>query len=365
MNRVAVWYLLVCFGAGMLAQACSQETKTPLDRGVPVVAAPAILKTVPVEMKAMGTVEAYQSVSVRSQITAQIRKAFFREGQDVRKGDPLIELDCRAIEASFRQAEANLARDRAQAKYAREQVSRYADLVKKDYVARDQYDQILANADAADATVRSDEAAVESARVQLQYCSIHSPIDGRTGMLMVDLGNLVKADDTELLTINQVQPVYVSFTIPEGDLPTVMKYFTEKKVEADAFIPSEDNPEKGELVFVDNAIDRATGTITLKALFANRDRRLVPGQFVDVVLTLATRPDAVLVPTKAVEQGQEGQYVFVVKADSTVEMRPVRTGSAFRDETLILEGLRPGEQVVTDGQMRLTPGSKVSVKKAQ
>lgn len=365
MKRIAAWYLLACLGAGMLLQGCSQETKTSSERSVPVIAAPAVLKSVPVQMKAVGTVEAYQSVSVRSQITAQIRKAFFREGQGVRKGDLLIELDCRSIEAALRQAEANLARDRAQARYAREQVSRYADLVKKDYVARDQYDQILANADAAEATVRSDEAAVESARVQLQYCSIHSPLDGRTGMLKVDLGNLVKADDTELLTINQVQPIHVSFTIPEGELPKVMKYFREKKIEVEAFIPSEDIPEKGELVFVDNAIDRTTGTIILKALFANPDRRLVPGQFVDVVLTLATRPDALLVPTKAVEQGQEGQYVFVVKADSTVEMRPVKTGSAFRDDTLILEGLRPGEQVVTDGQMRLTPGTKVSVKKAQ
>lgn len=365
MKRIMPWCLLVTLCAGLLMQACSPETKTSSERSVPVLAVPAALKTVPVQMKAMGSVEAYQTVSIRSQITAQIRDALFREGQDVKKGDLLIELDCRAIEASLRQAEANLARDRAQARYAREQASRYADLVEKDYVARDQYDQIRANAEAAEATVRSDEAAVESARVQLQYCSIHSPIDGRTGMLKVDLGNLVKADDTELLTINQVQPVYVSFTIPEGDLPTVMKYFGKKKIEADARIPSEEASEKGELVFVDNAIDRATGTITLKAVFANPDRRLVPGQFVDVVLTLATRPDAVLVPTKAVEQGQEGQYVFVVRADSTVEIRPVKTELAFQDETLILEGLQPGEQVVTDGQMRLTPGTKVSIKEAQ
>ena len=359
------WYLLAIWIAALFTQACSQEKKPPADRGVPVAVAPVIRKTVPVQMRAMGTVEAYQAISVRSQITAQIRRVFFKEGQDVKRGDLLIELDCRSIDAALRQAEANLARDRAQARYAREQARRYEDLVNREYVARDQYDQIRANAEALDAAVKADEAAVESSRVQMQYCSIHSPIDGRAGMLKVDQGNVIKADDTELLTINRIKPIKVTFSIPERDLPTVRKYFLEKQIEAHAFIPGEEHPEQGVLALMDNAVNISTGTIALKAVFANRDKRLVPGQFVDVILTLTTRPDAVLVPTKAVEQGQEGQYVFAVKPDTTVEMRAVTAGQTVGDDTVILAGLQPGEQVVTEGQMRLTPGAKVAIKNAK
>ena len=365
MRKIVPWYLLAIWIAALFTQACSQEKKPPADRGVPVAVAPVIRKTVPVQMRAMGTVEAYQAISVRSQITAQIRRVFFKEGQDVKRGDLLIELDCRSIDAALRQAEANLARDRAQARYAREQARRYEDLVNREYVARDQYDQIRANAEALEAAVKADEAAVESSRVQMQYCSIHSPIDGRAGMLKVDQGNVIKADDTELLTINRIKPIKVTFSIPERDLPTVRKYFLEKQIEAHAFIPGEEHPEQGVLALMDNAVNISTGTIALKAVFANRDKRLVPGQFVDVILTLTTRPDAVLVPTKAVEQGQEGQYVFAVKPDTTVEMRAVTAGQTVGDDTVILAGLQPGEQVVTEGQMRLTPGAKVAIKNAK
>jgi multidrug efflux system membrane fusion protein len=324
--------------------------------------AAAVQKTIPVQMNAMGRVEAFQTISVRSQITAQIRKVLFKEGQDVKKGDLLLELDCRTYEAALRQAEANLVRDRAQARYAEEQSRRYADLMKKDYVARELYDQIQANSAALEATVKADEAVVESSRVQMQYCSIYSPIGGRTGSLKVNQGNIVKADDTELLTINQIQPINVAFAIPEKDLPRVKKYIPEKKLEVDAFIPGEDRPEKGELTFVDNAIDAATGTITLKGTFSNKEKRLVPGQFVNVVLTLATEPNSILVPSQGVEQGQTGQYVYVVKPDSTVEMRPVTIGVEIKGETMILKGIKAGERVVTDGQMRLLPGSKVVIK---
>ena len=365
MRKIALWCVIVLWIAVMFTHACSPEKKPPADRGVPVAVAPAVRKTVPVQMKAIGTVEAYQTVSVRSQITAQIRRVLLKEGQDVKRGDLLIELDCRSIEAALRQAEANLARDRAQARYAREQERRYEDLVNREYVARDQYDQIRANAEALEAAVKADEAAVESSRVQMQYCSIHSPIDGRAGMLKVDQGNVIKADDTELLTINQMRPINVAFASPERDLPTLRKHFAEKKIDADAFLPGEDRPEKGTLTIIDNAVNASTGTIALKALFVNRDKRLVPGQFVDILLTLATRSDAVVVPTKAVEQGQEGQYVFVVRPDSKVEMRPVTAGQTVGDDTVILTGLQPGEQVVTEGQMRLTPGAKVTIKKAK
>lgn len=349
----------------MPIHACSPEKKPRADHSVPVVAALAIRKTVPIQMRAMGTVEAYQTVSVKSQITAQIRRVLFKEGQDVKKGTLLIELDCRTIEAALRQAEANLAKDLAQARYAREQKLRYEDLLNKEYIAKEQYDQVQVNAAALEAVVKADEAAAESNRVQMHYCSIHSPIDGRTGALKIHEGNVIKADDTELLTINRIRPINVTFAIPEGDLPKVRKYFTEKKLEVHAFIPGEEQPEKGVLAFMDNAVNPTTGTISLKAVFSNQDGHLVPGQFVEVILILATRPDAVLVPSKAVEQGQESQYVFVIKPDATVEMRMLTVGETVDEDTVILAGLQPGERVVTEGQMRLTPGAKVTVKNAK
>jgi multidrug efflux system membrane fusion protein len=362
MRKIMMWCLLVSFAAATLTSACSPKKQPPANRPVPVIVAAAVQKTIPVQMNAMGTVEAFQTISVRSQITAQIRKVLFKEGQDVKKDDLLLELDCRTIEAALRQAEANLVRDRAHTRYAEEQSRRYADLVKKDYVAQEQYGQIQANFAALEATVKADEAVVESNRVQMQYCSIYSPIGGRTGMLKVNQGNIVKADDTELLTINQIQPINVIFAIPEKDLPRVKKYFTEKKLEVGAFIPGEDRPEKGELTFMDNAIDKTTGTITLKGTFPNKEKRLVPGQFVNVVLTLTTVPDAILVPTQSVEQGQAGQYIYVIRHDSTAEMRPVTIGAEIKGETMILKGIKAGERVVTDGQMRLLPGGKVVIK---
>jgi multidrug efflux system membrane fusion protein len=325
----------------------------------------AVSRTIPVQVDAIGTVEAFQTISVRSQVTAEIRKVHFKEGQDVKKGDLLIELDSRASEAALRQAEANLVKDRAQAKYAREQARRYADLIKKDYIAKEQFEQVQANAASLDATVKADEAAVENNRVQVQYCSIYAPINGRIGKLEVDQGNIVKANDMQLFTINQIQPINVSFAIPEKDLPRVKKFFAEKKLEVDALIADGERPEKGELSFVDNAIDKTTGTIILKGTFPNKENRLWPGQFVSVLLTLTIEPDAILVPSQSVEQGPSGQYVYVVKQDSTVEMRPVTLGPVFQDETVIQKGLRAGERVVTDGQLRLVPGAKVAVKKAK
>lgn len=362
MRKIMIGWLLVFLALAALMHACSSKKHKPVERPVPVVASVAHRKSVPVQMTAMGSVEAFQTISVRSRITAQIQKVLFREGQDVKKGDLLLELDCRTYEAALRQAQANLGRDKAHARHASEQSRRYADLVKKDYVARELYEQIQANSAALEATVKADEAFVESNRVQMQYCSIHSPIDGRTGMLKVNQGNIIKADDTEILTINQIQPIHVAFAIPEKDLPRVRKYLAEKKLTVSAFIPGEERPETGELSFVDNAIDRTTGTITLKGTFSNRDKRLVPGQYVNVVLTLATVPDAILVPTRSVEQGQAGQYIYVIRPDATVEVRQVSIGQAFDDETVVLKGIKAGERVVTDGQMRLLPGAKVAVK---
>jgi len=363
-NRALFCLALMVYGALIFMTSCTSGKNPSANKPVPVVAAVAVQKTIPVQMTAMGSVEAFQSISVRSQITAQISKVNFKEGQDVKKGELLLTLDCRTTEAALAQAEATLAKDRALALYADEQARRYADLLKKDYVAKEQYEQLQASAAALKATVRSDEALVESNRVQIQYCSIYSPIEGRTGMLKVNQGNLVKADDTEILTINQIQPIYVSFAIPEKDLPRVKKHSESAKLTVKAFIPGEENPETGELTFVDNAIDRTTGTITLKGTFANREKHFMPGQFINVVLILASEPDAITVPSQSVEQGQEGPYVYVVGPDSTAEMRPVTLGEDLGGETVIVKGLKAGEQVVTDGQMRLTPGAKVTMKKS-
>jgi membrane fusion protein, multidrug efflux system len=357
-------YLVLYITLAMLIVACSPSSKkqSPAARSIPVEAGVAVQKSIPIQMNAMGSVEPFQTISVRSQITAQIKKVLFREGQEVKTGDLLVELDCSINETALKQAQANLNRDKAQAQYAADTAARYAELVRKDYVARDQYEQFKANSAALEATVKADEAVVESNRVQMKYCSIYSPIDGRTGTLKVNQGNIIKANDTELLTINQIQPANVAFAIPEKDLPKVRNYSEQKKLEVDAFIPGEELPEKGLLTFIDNAVNTPTGTITIKGTFANREKRLVPGQFVNVVLLLATEPNAILVPTQSVEQGQEGQHVYVIKPDSTVELRPVTAAQDIKGETVILKGIKAGEQVVTDGQMLLTPGAKVSVK---
>jgi multidrug efflux system membrane fusion protein len=208
----------------------------------------------------------------------------------------------------------------------------------------------------------SAKALVESNRVQLQYCSVHSPIDGRTGSLKVNRGNIVKLNDVEVVVINQIQPIYVTFTVPEKELARIKAYQARGRLPVDAVLPGDGRPEKGDFTFVDNAVNRATGMITLKGTFANREKRLWPGQFVNVVLTLDMEPNVVMVPSQAVEKGQAGQYVFVVKPDDTVEMRPVTTGATIRGEMAILKGVQAGEKVVTDGQLLLLPGARVSIK---
>lgn len=364
MNRTTLFGVLVV--AALFAGACGPEKEEKASRPVPVTTEAAVQKDIPLLVEAIGTVEASVAVTVKSQATGQVQKLWFVEGQDVRKGDLLAELDCSSSVAALKQAQATLEKDRAQAAYARSQARRYADLVKEDYVARDQYDQSLANAESLDATVKADAALVESSRVQMAYCSIHSPISGRVGKLLVDAGNIVQANATEIVVVNQVEPVRVAFSLPEKLLSEVRKYAAGRKLEVRAAFPGAGATfERGELAFVDNAIDKTTGTITLKGVFPNGQKRLWPGQYVDVTLVLATVPDAVLVPSHAVEQGPDGLYVYVVKRDLTVEMRPVTAGRTLEGETLISKGLSAGETVVTDGQLKLIPGSKVSPRKTR
>jgi membrane fusion protein, multidrug efflux system len=333
---------------------------------VPVLVATAVQKNVPVQIRAVGNVEAYSTVSVKSQVTGVLTQAHFKEGQDVKKGQLLFTIDPRPFEAALKQAQANLARDTAQLMNGREQVKRYAELVEKQYVSREQYDQIKTNADAAEAVVDADKAAVENAKVQLSYCYIYSPVNGRVGTLLVNEGNLVRVNDgTPLVVINQLTPIYVTFSVPEQHLVDIKRRMASGKLVVGAQFPSDEGrPEQGALVFVDNAVDRTTGTIKLKAEFTNGERRLWPGQFVNVALTLATQGDAVVVPSDAVQIGPSGQQVFVVKQDKTVEVRPVTVGQTQEGESIIAKGLRAGEVVVREGQFLLGPGSRVEIKEA-
>jgi multidrug efflux system membrane fusion protein len=333
---------------------------------VPVLVATAMQKAVPVQVRAVGNVEPYTTVSVKSQVTGVLMQAHFKEGQDVKKGQLLFTIDPRPFEAALKQAEANLARDAAQLRNLREQVKRYAELVEKQYVSREQFDQIKTNADAAEAVVEADKAAVENAKVQLSYCYIYSPVNGRAGTLLVNEGNLVRVNDgTPLVVINQIMPIYVTFSVPEQHLGDIKRHMANGKLQVTAqFAADEGRPETGALVFVDNAVDRSTGTIKLKAEFSNTERRLWPGQFVNVALTLSTQPDAVVVPSEAVQVGPQGQQVFIVKEDRRVEVRPVTVGQTQEGESVITKGVAPGEVVVREGQFLLGPGSRVEIREA-
>jgi multidrug efflux system membrane fusion protein len=331
---------------------------------VPVVVAIAVQKAMPLQLRAVGNVEAYAIVAVKSQVTGVLNQAHFKEGQDVKKGQLLFTIDPRPFEAALKQAEANLARDTAQVRNFREQVRRFAELVEKQYVSREQYDQIKANADAAEAIVDADKAAVETAKVQLSYCYIYSPVNGRVGGLLVNEGNLVRVNDASpLVIINQINPINVTFAVPEQHLADLKRHMAGGRLQADAtFQSDEGRPEQGFLAFVDNAVDRSTGTIKLKVEFTNGQRRLWPGQFVNVTLTLATQGDAVVIPSEAIQVGPEGQQVFVVKEDKRVEMRPVTVARTLEGEAVVAKGLTAGETVVREGQFLLGPGSRVEIK---
>jgi multidrug efflux system membrane fusion protein len=334
-------------------------------QAVPVTVGHAEQKTVPLQLRVIGSVEPSSSVAIRAQVTGELTEVTFREGDDVRSGQTLFRLDRRPLEAALQQAEANLARDTAQAANARAQAERASELASRGIATKEQVETSSTNATALDATVTADRAALENARVQLQYATIAAPISGRTGALQVHPGNLVRANDTTpLVVINQIAPVNVSFAVPENQLPTLKHYLSQGAVQVMAEAPTdEEGPSQGRITFVDNAVDPTTGTIKVKGSFPNADRRLWPGQFVNVVLTLTTQ-EAVTVPTAAVQLGQQGSYVFVVKDGQTAEMRPVDAGRAVGEETIVESGVKAGETVVTDGQLQLVPGSRVTIKDA-
>jgi multidrug efflux system membrane fusion protein len=345
--------------------ACSQQKSVPPKPAIPVTAATVEQKAVPYEIRAIGNVVEYSSVNVRSQVGGYLSKVHFQKGQFVRKGDLLFTIDPRTYQASLLQAEGSLAKDEAQLVSAQEDERRYAELVKKGYISRQQYDQAHASARSLEAVVKADKASVEYAKVQLSFCYIHSPISGRLGDILIDEGNLVKAADDNkfLVTIRQLQPIYVSFSVPEKDLGEIKKYMSSGRLPIYVYSDKGDTaPEKGALSFIDNAVDPSTGTIRLKGTLNNSSDRLWPGQFVNVVLSLYTQPDAIIIPSQAVQSGQIGQYVYVIKDDLTTEIRPVTVARTYGNDSVIEKGLKPGEKVVTDGQLRIVRNSKVQIK---
>lgn len=359
---------------------------------VPVTVAKAVTKDVPVEVQVIGNVEAYNTISVKAQVTGQLTQAHFKEGDYVKKGDLLFNIDPRPLEAALNQSkanlsrdqatlgqsQANLARDEASARYAEAQSARYTQLFQNGIISKDQAEQLRANAEATAQAVMADRATIESARaaiesskaavdnatVQLSYCEIFSPIDGRTGNLTVKQGNVVQANSMELMTINQIEPIYVTFSVPESQLTAIKRYMAAGALPVRSRPQDDDSgdDEKGTLTFVDNTVDVTTGTIKLKGTFPNADHKLWPGQFVRVTLRLTTQQNAVVVPNEAVQTGQNGSFLYVVKQDRTVESRPVTTGARVEQDMVVQTGLEPGETVVTEGQLRLAPGSRVVVR---
>jgi multidrug efflux system membrane fusion protein len=349
------------------AGACSSSGNKAPGRsiaGSPVSVAPVLQKDVPLEIASVGRVEAITTVSVKAQVSGEVTGVYFKEGQAVRKGDRLLTVDPRPFEIALKQAESLLEKDRALLRNAQADVARYADLVQKDYVTKQQYDTLVANRDVLTAAVKADEANVANVSLQLDYSTVRSPIDGRTGSLLIDVGNIIRANDVSpAVVIYQPTPIYVAFSVPERYLPRIKDFMAREPLKTAAIPAANGEPSvSGILTFIDNAIDQATGTIMLKATYDNRDGALWPGQFLNVRLTLATEKGAVVVPSQAVQTGQAGQYVYVVKDDLTAEMRPVKVARAYGEESVISEGLKPGERVVTDGQLRLVPGARVEVK---
>lgn len=330
---------------------------------VPVLVAPAVTRDMPVEIRAIGTVQAYSMVSIRSQITAPITDVHFQEGQEVRAGDLLFTLDARPWAAALNQAQANLKREEAQLFSARLQFLRTSNLFESKIASRADYDAAEAVYRALEAALVADGAAVSNAQVFLSYTTIRSPVDGRTGDLSVKAGNVVKATDDVLLTLTQIHPIYVAFSVPEQELSAIRREWRGAALPMEAVVPGETNrPAAGTLTFINNTVDANTGTILLKGTFPNTNDVLWPGQFVQVSLTLSNLAQATVLPSQTVQTGQTGDYVFVVKPDQTVDAVPVTTSVSRDGLTVVTSGVKPGDLVVTDGQMNLIAGTAVSIK---
>ena len=365
-GAVIVAALAVILYASMPATPQAQDAKGGRPQSaVPVAVATVTEQSVPVRVPAIGNVEAYSTVALKARVDGQVMEVNFKEGQKVAKGAILFRIDARPFEAALRQVEANLMRDTAQREQTRSQERRYQELLQKNFVSKEAYAQIRTNAETAAAVAQASQAAVENARLQLEYTTIRSPLNGYVGKIMLQRGNLVKANDTSpLVVINQVQPILVNFAVPEQYLGTIRSRMSKSKLQVEVAAPNSDQSIRdGRLTFVDNAVDSTTGTIKLKAEFPNRDGGLWPGQFVNASLKLYDQTDALVVPSQAVQTGPKGQYAFVVKPDMTAEVRLITVERMDGDAAIVAKGLAKGEMVVVKGQVRLGAGAKVTIAK--
>jgi multidrug efflux system membrane fusion protein len=332
---------------------------------VAVTVAPVLQETVPVRVNAIGNVEAFQTVAVKARVDGQIHQVNMREGAAVKKGEVLFRIDPRPYEAALRQAEANALRDAAARDQARSQARRYQELLEKNFVSKEAYAQIRTNAATAEASAKASEAALENARLNLEYCTIRSPLDGYVGRVLLQAGNLVKANDVNpLVVINQVRPIYVNFAVPEQNLPEVRQYMAQGPLPVEV-IPAQPNQagQAGRLIFIDNAVDPSTGTIRMRAQFDNADASLWPGQFVSVSVRLYDQRDALIVPSTAVQTGPDGQYVYVVNQEMIADVRRVAVQRTEGERSIVAKGLSKDEMVVTRGQLRLGPKTRVQISK--
>lgn len=351
-------------GYAVLAFGCAKQQAAPAGRpAATVTVAKVTQKTMPVDVTAVGNVEAISTISIRAQVAGEVQDIRFKEGDFVKKDQLLLTIDPRPYEAALAQAKAALARDKATGVYNRAQAQRYKTLFDQGVASAEQLESFVSAADAADATVNADEAAIKTAELNLEYCTINSPIDGRTGTVMVKPGNLVKVADVPIVVINQVNPIYVNFTVPQQYWPDIKQDVDRRALRVAAAIPQDSGPPvMGTLTFVDNIVDTTTGTIHLRGTFENSRNRLWPGLYVNVLLTLSQQPNATIVPAHAVVSTQTASYVYVVKADDTVEQRTVVPNRTIENDTVIDKGVQPGEVIVTDGQINLVPGAKIEIK---
>lgn len=364
--------LLVAVAAGGLAAYFASDSRAKEQRkgqkgppAVPVSVAPVEQQTVPMRLRAIGNVEAFATVSVKARVDGQIVAVNFREGEAVKKGDVLFRIDARPYEAALRQAEANRMRDLAARDQAISQAKRYQELLEKNFISKDAYAQMRTNAETSQATAKASQAALENARLNVEYCTIRSPLDGFVGKTLLQAGNLVKANDlSPLVVINQVRPIYVNFAVPEQTLTEVRKYMAQGPLAVEVIpVDAQQKRPVGQLIFVDNAVDPSTGTIRLRGQFDNAEALLWPGQFVNISLQLSEQPDAIVIPVQALQTGPDGQYVYVINDEMLAEVRRVKVQRTEADYAIIATGLHKGERVVTRGQLRLGPKVKVQIAK--
>ena len=365
--------LLVAIAAGGLAAYFASDSRAREQRKaqkgpppVPVSVVRVEQQTLPVRLRAIGNVEAFATVSVKARVDGQIVAVNSRDGEAVKKDDVLFRIDARPYEAALRQAEANRMRDAAARSQAVSQAKRYQELLDKNFISKEAYAQIRTTAETAEATANASRAALENARLNVEYCTIRSPLDGFVGKTLIQAGNLVRANDVNpLVVINQVRPIYVNFAVPEQDLPEVRKYMAQGPLAVEVIpVDAQLKHPMGRLIFVDNAVDPSTGTIRMRGQFDNEDALLWPGQFVNILLRLYEQADALILPASAVQTGPEGQYVYVIGDDLTAEVRRIKVQRTDGDIAIIGEGLKKDERVVTRGQLRLGPKVKVQIAKS-